>query len=103
MLDGGVFVLPSRFEPWGVIVHEMAAAGFPLLLSDEVGAAEAFLTINENGFNFEANNIQSCQGALEKMASKSNLELKEMGHKSYASSNSISTETWFNKVKKFLN
>ena len=28
LLDGGVFVLPSRFEPWGVIVHEMAAAGF---------------------------------------------------------------------------
>ena len=35
----GVFVLPSTYEPWGVVVHEHACAALPLLLSSAVGAA----------------------------------------------------------------
>ncbi|HRD39307.1 MAG TPA: glycosyltransferase, partial [Bacteroidia bacterium] len=27
MKKGGVFILPSTYEPWGVVVHEFAAAG----------------------------------------------------------------------------
>lgn len=42
MKQCGVFILPSRIEPWGVVVHEFSAAGFPLLLSDQVGSAESF-------------------------------------------------------------
>ena len=38
MSTGKAFVLPSTFEPWGVAVHEFAAAGYPLILSDAVGA-----------------------------------------------------------------
>lgn len=44
-----VFVLPSRYEPWGVVVHEMAAIGLPLILSKEVGASDCFLIDNYNG------------------------------------------------------
>ena len=32
ILEGcGVYILPSHFEPWGVSVHEMGVAGFPML------------------------------------------------------------------------
>lgn len=48
----GVFILPSSFEPWGVAVHEFAAAGYPLILSSKVGAASAFLQ-KENGWLFD--------------------------------------------------
>ena len=35
----GVYILPSHFEPWGVSVHEMGVAGFPMLaLPDAIGA-----------------------------------------------------------------
>ncbi len=30
LAGGGIFVLPSRFEPWGVVVHEFALACFPI-------------------------------------------------------------------------
>ena len=43
LLESDVFVLPSKFEPWGLVVHEMAAAGFPLIISEQVGAKEVFL------------------------------------------------------------
>ncbi|MDA9714919.1 glycosyltransferase family 4 protein, partial [Bacteroidota bacterium] len=34
----GVFVLPSKFEPWGVVLHEMVTSGMPILVSDQVGS-----------------------------------------------------------------
>ncbi len=37
LMETSVFILPSRFEPWGVVVQEMAAAGFPLIVSTAVG------------------------------------------------------------------
>ena len=49
---GGVLVLPSRYEPWGVIVHEACQAGLSLLLSDRVGAASTFLLDGGNGRRF---------------------------------------------------
>jgi glycosyltransferase involved in cell wall biosynthesis len=42
-------VLPSTFEPWGVVVHEAAAAGLGCICTNRVGAADAFVRDGENG------------------------------------------------------
>ena len=52
----GFFVLPSNFEPWGVVVHEFCAAGLPMLLSETVGSSSSFLINGHNGFLFKPNN-----------------------------------------------
>ena len=36
--SGSVFVLPSRHEPWGLIVNEVMNASRPVIVSDDVGA-----------------------------------------------------------------
>jgi glycosyltransferase involved in cell wall biosynthesis len=54
MHEAGAFVLPSRFEPWGVVVHEAAASGLPLICSDACGAAVHLLRDRFNGFLFPA-------------------------------------------------
>ena len=36
---GGIFVLPSRYEPFGAVVNEALAAGIPCLVSEKAGAA----------------------------------------------------------------
>jgi len=48
----GALILPSRYEPWGVVAHEFAAAGLPLLLSNKVGARQQFLIDGFNGYTF---------------------------------------------------
>lgn len=90
----GVFVLPSRFEPWGVAVHEFASAGMPLVCSSEVGAATMFLKEGENGFSFKANNIPDLKKVLKKIMSLSDEKLFKMGEKSAEMSAQITPEKW---------
>lgn len=44
-----VFVLPSRFEPWGVVVTEALAAGVPVVSTTVCGAAIDLVHPGENG------------------------------------------------------
>jgi len=57
--NSGVFVLPSHREPWGVVVHEMAVAGFPLICSNKIGASSQFLVDGKNGMMFPATDSAS--------------------------------------------
>lgn len=84
MARSGVFILPSRFEPWAVVVQEFAAAGFPLLLSSEVGAADAFLEEGKNGFRFLANDEDAVLAAMQRITSLSDAALQQMGERSHA-------------------
>jgi glycosyltransferase involved in cell wall biosynthesis len=99
----GVFILPSRFEPWGVVAHEFAASGFPLLLSNQVGAAEQFLEEEKNGFSFTPNNKNAIKEALKKIINKSDKELVEMGAYSNLLSQNNSPKTWVNHLIKMAN
>jgi glycosyltransferase involved in cell wall biosynthesis len=94
MKETSVFILPSKVEPWGVVVHEFAAAGFPLLLSDKVGAAEKFLEEGKNGFSFKAGDVNEIFTAMKKIMTMTPEQLLEMGEKSRQLASAITTETW---------
>ena len=98
----GVFVLPSRFEPWGVVVHEYAASGFPLLLSNQVGAKEQFLRLGKNGFEFEAGNVASLKQALQNVIALKDSELMTMGALSHELSKTISPKTWTDSLLRIM-
>lgn len=44
MASADVVVMPSREEPWGVVLQEALASGTPVVASSEVGSAFDFLT-----------------------------------------------------------
>jgi len=44
------FILPSIFEPWGVVIHEAAAAGLPIIATFACGAVSRFVCDGVNGF-----------------------------------------------------
>lgn len=97
----GVFVLPSVFEPWGVVVHEYAAAGFPMICSDKVGAIDAFLKEGENGFVFPAGNKEALKINLRKFIDMSQEELNLMSEYSAKISSVITPEIWADTFIKF--
>lgn len=49
-----VFVLPSRFEPWGLVVNEVMNAGKPVIVSDQVGSGPDLVMPGGNGGVFRA-------------------------------------------------
>lgn len=102
MKGGGIFVLPSHFEPWGVVVHEFAAAGFPLLLSDQVGAAEAFLEEGVNGFLFSHAKKGDLEEKIRQMTSMPIAQLKEMSRKSNEFAQRITPEKWASTLNELL-
>jgi glycosyltransferase involved in cell wall biosynthesis len=51
-------VLPSKFEPWGVVVHEAAAAGLAIIASTEVGSTAHLLQDGYNGFLFSPGDVE---------------------------------------------
>ena len=77
--QSGAFILPSRYEPWGVVVHEFATAGLPLLLSEHVGARPQFLIDGLNGYTFYQNSAQELAQKMHQLSSLSNEALLKMG------------------------
>ena len=99
----GVFILPTHYEHWGVVVHEFAAAGFPLICSTATSAATTFLRDAYNGFYTKPKNVQSIKDAMKKIIALSNEELFEMGERSAELSKQITPETWSNTLMNLMN
>jgi glycosyltransferase involved in cell wall biosynthesis len=99
-LQTGVFILPSRFEPWGVVVHEFAASGFPLLLSNRVGAKEQFLHEGKNGYEFKSENVSEIKQALKNIINTKDSKLIEMSIYSNKLSKTLSPEKWVSSLLK---
>ena len=99
----GVFILPSHFEPWGVVTHEFAAAGFPLILSDKIGAGTKFLDNGYNGFLFSSNNVQELKQAMLNVINLSSDELLKMGIRSMEKAEEITPTKWANTLMEILN
>jgi glycosyltransferase involved in cell wall biosynthesis len=97
----GVYILSSHFEPWGVSVQEFAAAGYPMLLSNQIGSSERFLVENENGYSFESNDVDGLVTVMKKMISLSEKELLKMQLKSIKLSSLITVKEWSNSLLLF--
>ncbi len=52
-----VFVLPSLFEPFGLVVNEAMLCGLPVVVSDRVGARFDLVRSGENGYVYPAGDI----------------------------------------------
>ncbi|HLC84038.1 MAG TPA: glycosyltransferase [Bacteroidia bacterium] len=100
--NAGVFVLPSFFEPWGVVVHEYAAAGFPIICSDKVGARTAFVENNYNGYIYKSDSIAELKAAMTKIIKSDASQLNSMSERSVIKAKTITPETWSQQLMKLI-
>jgi glycosyltransferase involved in cell wall biosynthesis len=64
MAQAAFMVLPSRYEPHGIVVPESLAAGTPVIVSDKVGAAYGLVRHGRNGLVFRSEDEASLREAL---------------------------------------
>jgi len=62
-----VFVLPSRHEPWGLIVNEVMNAGRAVIVSDDVGCQPDLVEDGVEGCVFPAGDVAALTDALRRV------------------------------------
>jgi glycosyltransferase involved in cell wall biosynthesis len=76
-----VLVLPSVFEPWGLVINEAMNAGRAVVVSDQVGCGPDLVRPGENGAVFPAGDIVRLRQALVDLTGDPR-ECRVMGEKS---------------------
>ncbi len=59
-----ILVVPSLFEPWGLVVHEGLAHGLPVIATDQVAAADDLIASGVNGYVVPAGSYEALAAAM---------------------------------------
>jgi glycosyltransferase involved in cell wall biosynthesis len=94
MHESSCLLLPSHIEWYGVVVHEGAVAGLPLICSDGVGAVPHLLQDGFNGWTVPAGNVDALARAMSWMSGLSTQRLGEMSDGSRALGSRLSPKIW---------
>jgi glycosyltransferase involved in cell wall biosynthesis len=65
--NADVVVMPSRSDPWGMVLNEAGLAGRPLVSTDAAGAAHELIEDGANGFRVSAGDVEALRGALRRL------------------------------------
>lgn len=92
MQNSGAFVLSSISESWGLVLHEAASAGLPIICTDVCGASPHFVINNYNGYKVKPD-ATLLKNAIEKLINKTDEELLNFSYNSRILGNSITQDT----------
>ena len=100
-LKSDVFVLPSKSEPWGLVVNEALLCELPVIISDRCGSGPELVVEGENGFTFDPSN----QAELERIMADfidGKIDFMEFGKKSFSIIQEHSPENVALKIEQAL-
>jgi glycosyltransferase involved in cell wall biosynthesis len=92
--SAGCLILPSRAEAWGVVLHEAASAGIPILASDRVGGVAHLVQPNYNGFIFDSQDVEGLATLMTRVSAMSDERLNTMSRASHMLSQQFSPRGW---------
>ena len=70
-----VAVVPSTFEPWGLVVNEAMAVGLPVIASDRVGCVDDLVLDQQTGIVFPSGELNQLIDAMASIATNSQLRV----------------------------
>jgi len=94
MGEASAFVLPSRREPWGVVLQEAAAAGLPVVCSEACGASVHLLQDGYNGYLCEPGDAQDLARCMVQLHETRSDHLARMGRRSHQLSRQFTPQRW---------
>lgn len=94
MHQSSALLLPSHIEWYGVVVHEAAVAGLPLICSDGVGAVPHLLQDGFNGWTVPAGDIDALAEAMARMSTTDTERLGSMSEGSRALGSRLTPTIW---------
>jgi len=74
-----IFVLPTLWDPWGLVVNEAMYFGLPIIVTDAAGCSDHL--VKDNGFVVQAGDKEALKEALVRLLNDEELR-KKMGEKS---------------------
>jgi glycosyltransferase involved in cell wall biosynthesis len=92
MNKGGVLCVPTFFESWGLVIHEAAMLGYPLLISNSAGARSEFLLNGYNGYSVDVNEKDGLYNGLKQITLLGDEELLQFSEKSKFLSSRINSD-----------
>ncbi len=101
MTDSGVFVLPSRFDPWPLVIPEACAAGLPVISSSACGSSVELIRPYYNGLIVPTDDPQALADAMRWMH-QNHSQLPEMGRRSQALAQPYSAQMWAKRWAEML-
>jgi len=101
MARSGALVLPSRFEPWGVVLAEAGASGLPVLCTKACGASDDLVRDRSNGLVVESGSAEALAGAL-CWIHEHHDRLPEMGRRGWALAEPFSAVAWADRWQRML-
>lgn len=63
--SAGIFVLPSLYEPWGVVIAEAMGCGLPVICTDRCGAGWDLVEEGRNGLMIRSGDSAGLAAAME--------------------------------------
>jgi glycosyltransferase involved in cell wall biosynthesis len=92
--QAGCFVLPSRFEPWAVVIHEATAAGLPVVCTRVCGASTRLVLDGHNGVVISPERPEALATALRRIHRATDDERRAMGEASERLALQYSPRRW---------
>jgi glycosyltransferase involved in cell wall biosynthesis len=95
------FVLPSRYEPWGVVIAEAAAAGLPVICSSACGAAADVVKPYVSGVVVPPDDAEALASALQWVHEHQD-ELDDLGRRGRQLAHAYSAGAWASRWRSYM-
>ena len=101
--EAGCFILPSRFEPWALVIQEFTAAALPIICTRQCGASRHFALNGYNGYVVDAEDVDGLAKAMDKIINSSTEQLIKMAERSRQLSQSVTPDFVADTLLSILN
>jgi len=91
--EHGVFILPSRYEPWGIVLGEACASGMPVICTQACGSAVELVRPYYNGLLCATDDVDALAEQMVWMH-EHDRDLPRMGERAMAFAAPYAAELW---------